>query len=221
MSRKISFAPDEWYHLYNRGNDKRIIFHTDKDRDRFVKLLYLCNGQNPFHFFYLKPGEEYEFDRGELLVDIAGYCLMDNHFHILAKERKENGISAFMHRVATSYTMYFNKIKERKGRLFESNFQAKHIDSEEYLAYVHTYIHLNPVKMVKADWKESGLADLVKTEDFLKNYHYSSLHDWLDQERIENKIINKESLSVFESKKEVVDYLHDWLSYSNEAKPRC
>ena len=217
MARKISFAPDEFYHLYNRGNDKQIIFKRDQDRERFLKLLYLCNGQKPFHFFYLEKGKEYEFDRGESLVDIISYCLMDNHFHILVKEKQDRGISNFMHRVTTSYTMYFNKLNERKGRLFENNFQAKHLDSEQYLQYAHAYIHLNPIKIIEPNWKERGLKNNSKTEKFLNDYRFSSYLDWLEITRPENKIINKAAYPYFETQKEFNDYLQDLLAYPNEA----
>jgi len=52
--RAISFAPGEFYHLYNRGTDKRVIFRSQADNNRFIKLLYLCNGTNPVHFSDLK-----------------------------------------------------------------------------------------------------------------------------------------------------------------------
>ena len=217
MARKISFAPDEFYHLYNRGNDKRLIFKSERDQERFMKLLYLCNGQNPFHFFYLERTREYEFNRGNPLLEIISYCLMDNHFHILVKEKKDGGISNFMHRGLTSYTMYFNKLNDRKGRLFETNFQARHIDSDEYLQYVHAYIHLNPVKIIEPKWKDIGLKNIPKAKQFLNSYCYSSYLDWQGRERVENKIISKDAYPHFDTRKELDDYIQNWLIYSNEA----
>lgn len=167
MSRKTLLVPGEFYHLYNRGTDKRIIFNNDRDQERFVALLYLSNGDKPFHFKELNTETIFSWDRGSSLVDILSYCLMNNHFHILVKEKTDNGISTFMHKLATAYTMYFNKINDRKGRLFETNFQVKHIDSDEYLKYVHAYIHLNPIKMIEPTWKEVGIRNKTAAKDLI------------------------------------------------------
>ncbi|MCX6712285.1 MAG: hypothetical protein NT041_01170, partial [Candidatus Vogelbacteria bacterium] len=69
--RKVIFTPDEYYHIYNRGVDKRIVFISNGHRYRFLKLLYLCNGENPFHFQDLDFGKEFYFDRGKPLVDVV------------------------------------------------------------------------------------------------------------------------------------------------------
>ena len=89
-----------------------------------------------------------EIDRGETLVDIGIYCLVPNHFHLLIKEKTENGISEFVKKVATGYSMYFNKKYERTGSLFEGPFKAKRIDTDEYLKYIFSYIHLNRKQII-------------------------------------------------------------------------
>jgi len=217
MSRKISLAPDEFYHLYNRGTDKRIIFNNNRDRDRFIYLLYLSNGTRPFHFNELKPDTIFSFDKGGDLTNIVSYCLMDNHFHILVQSIDDTGISVFMHKLATAYTMYFNKINNRKGRLFETNFQVRHIDSENYLKYIHSYIHLNPIKIVEPNWKEVGLKNNSAAKQFLNNYTHSSYLDYAGNNREEQKILNKTAFPYFEDKKEFEEYLEDWLTYRPEA----
>lgn len=214
MSRKITFAPDEFYHLYNRGIDRRIIFRNDNDRNRFVALLYLCNSNQSFHFQKLPKNELFMIDRKDTLIDILAYCLMNNHFHILAKEKTDNGISTFMHKLATAYTMYFNKINERKGRLFETNFQARHIDSDQYLQYVNAYIHLNPIKIIEPEWKKSKINNQDGAKNFLNNYNYSSYLDYLNYQRPESNILNRSASPHFEEVKEFSDYLNDWLNYS-------
>jgi len=213
--RKIIFAPGEYYHIYNRGTDKRKIFSNNTDRHRFLKLLYLCNGKEPFHSADLIKGKEFEFNRGENLVEIAAYCLMGNHFHLLLKETRGKGVSTFMHKLGIAYTMYFNKLNERKGSLFETNFSAQHLDSDEYLKYVFAYVHLNPVKIIDKDWKENGLGNLKKVRNFINQYKFSSYLDYLGLSREENCIINQKSLpEYFENKKEIEDYMNDWLTYS-------
>lgn len=115
MNRKITFSVDEHYHIYNRGTDKRQIFLDHDDYDRFVKLLYLCNGTESIVFRDIPIGETYGFDRGETLVDIGAYCLMPNHFHLLLREKNEGGISLFMKKLSTGYSMYFN-LKKQENR---------------------------------------------------------------------------------------------------------
>ncbi len=218
MSRKINFAIDEYYHVYNRGTDKRIIFNNDYDKNRFLKLLYLCNGEKSFHFADLIKGNEFHFYCGKKLVEIVSYCLMDNHFHLLVKEIQEGGLSCFMHKLATSYTMYFNKTNERKGSLFESNFNAKHLDSNEYLEYTLAYIHLNPIKMIEPDWKEVGIKNQEQAKNFLNKYRYSSYLDYLNPSRVEGCILNKDALPEFyENRQEFEEYLTDWLNYREES----
>lgn len=209
-------APGEFYHLYNRGTDKRIIFNNDDDRNRFVALLYLSNGSKPFHFNELDINTLFSWDRGDSLVDIISYCLMDNHFHILVKEKSDNGISTFMHKLATAYTMYFNKINERKGRLFETNFQVKHINSDEYLRYIHAYIHLNPIKIIEPAWKEVGVKNVSAVREFLNNYCYSSYNNYLSSTTGDG-ILNTSVYPYFEDKKEFEEYLNDWITYHPEA----
>ncbi len=213
--RKVIFTPDEYYHIYNRGVDKRIVFENNGNRHRFLKLLYLCNGQNSFHFQDLDFGDEFNFKRGKPLVEIISYCLMSNHFHLLLKEKEEKGISAFMHKLGLAYTKYFNKTNDRSGALFETNFSAKHLNNDEYLKYTFAYIHLNPIKMIDKNWKKEGIKDLGKSKDFLNRYQFSSYLDYLGSTRKENCIVSKNSLpEYFENKKEIEEYIKDWLTYS-------
>jgi len=159
-TRDFSFSVDEYYHIYNRGTDKRIIFLDDDDKERFIKLLFIANGTEPFVFRDFPIGLPYvEIDRGEVFVAIGAYCLMPNHFHILVREKTEGGIVKFMSRVLTSYSSYFNKKYERTGRLFEGTFKAKHVDSDRYLKYLFAYIHLNPIKIIDKEWKKNGIGN--------------------------------------------------------------
>ena len=200
VTRKILFTEGEFYHVYNRGNDKRAVFKNEKDYKRFILLLYLCNGGTPVHISnLLNQGlpliELFNKDRGEQFVEIVAYCLMPNHFHILIKEKTEGGISTFMGKLATAYVMYFNTKYERKGTLFEGPFGARHIDTDEYLNWVFSYIHLNPVKLINRDWKENGISNPKLAEEFMQNYKYSSYYDYFIKDRPESSILNKDIFS--------------------------
>jgi putative transposase len=195
-TRTIPFIEGEFYHIYNRGTDKRIIFKNNSDYFRFMLLLYFCNSDNSLRISSLLDQklslvELFSKDRGNQLVDIGAFTLMPNHFHILLKEKTEGGISTFMGKLATAYVMYFNTKNERKGSLFEGPFGAKHIDTDEYLNWVFSYIHLNPVKLIDKDWKENGISDLKSAEKFMQNYRYSSYYDYFVKSRPESILLNK------------------------------
>jgi len=124
-------APDLYYHVYARGNNKEPIFFEDADYHRFLNNL-----------------ENY---REDLHYKLFGYCLLPNHFHLLLQV-KLTPLSNIMQILMTAYTMYINKKYQRVGHVFQGRYQSIVIEKETYLLQVHRYIHLNPVK--------SGLARL-------------------------------------------------------------
>lgn len=218
MTRNIIFSENEFYHIYNRGNDKRIIFFDESDRQRFQLLLYVANSEMPVQI--TRQGRTltdlFLIERGEPLVDIGAYCLMPNHFHLLLRERKEGGISMFMQKVLTGYTMYFNKKNERIGALFQGKFRATHVHRDEYLKYLFAYIHLNPVKIFDPLWKENGIKERVKAEEFLLGYMYSSYVDYCGWTRKENAIINPKAFpDYFHESNSFQNFISWWLDFSN------
>lgn len=230
MSRKIRFAENEFYHLYNRGVDRRPVFENESDRKRFMLLLYLCNGKTPFRFDWLpnwKDKTSLELIKAALgekvgspIVAIGAYCLMPNHFHILVREIIKNGISTFMHRLSTAYTMYFNTRRQRDGSLFQGPFKAQQAMTDVYLKYLFSYIHLNPVKLIEPRWKENGIKDRRRAERYLAAYPHSSYLDYLDIRREFSKILDrKEFPDYLPTKTTFSREVADWLRYSDEAKP--
>jgi putative transposase len=216
MGRKFSFAIDEYYHIYNRGTDKRTVFLDEEDWQRFSALLYLCNSDRNIVFRDIPIGLAYGYERGETLVDIGAYCLMPNHFHILVREKVQSGISLFMQKFSTAYSMYFNIKYERTGGLFEGPFRAKHADSDNYLKYLFSYIHLNPVKIINPEWKENGITDRKKAKQYLADYSYSSYLDYMGTEREGNKILNKEVFpQYFENFKEFEQFIDEWIVFKD------
>ena len=215
MNRKFQFSIGEFYHLYNRGINKMPIFLDVFDKKRFIKLLFVCNSRKSVVFKSIQGQSLDEIDRGETLVDIGIYCLVPNHFHLLIKEKTENGISEFVKKVATGYSMYFNKKYERTGSLFEGPFKAKRIDTDEYLKYIFSYIHLNPIKIIDSQWKENKITDRVKAKNYLQKYPYSSYFEYIGGKRQEEKILEKDSFpEYFSQPKEFDDFINDWLSFN-------
>lgn len=216
MERKVIFAPDEFYHIYNRGVDKRIIFSDRRDRERFLKILYLANSSKPVNFREQvdkkSTAEVFSLVRGETLVNIGAYCLMPNHFHLLMQEKHSGGISSFLKKLTTSYAMYFNKRYQRTGRLFENTFKSSHVDEDRYLKYLFAYIHLNPVKLLEPSWKEKGVQNLPATKKYLAVYADSSYLDYLNHDRPQKTIINQDSFpEYFILPSDFSSFINDWL----------
>lgn len=214
MERKFKFSVGEFYHLYNRGNSKAKIFLDNSDKQRFLKLLFICNDIKPVVFKTIQGLPLEKIEKGDAIVDLGAYCLMPNHFHILIREKIEKGISVFMSKLLTAYSMYFNKRYERTGKLFEGAFRATHIDDNEYLKYLFSYIHLNPIKNIDSEWKENGVTDKEKVKQYLEKYKYSSYLDYLGCDRKEKIILNQKVFPrYFENFGEFEDFISTWLQY--------
>lgn len=215
-TRSIVFSTGEFYHVYNRGVEKRIIFLDTYDYQRFSELLYLSNSAESVDLRAIKRNNDvvYEWERPELLVSIGAYCLMPNHFHILITPLQENGISKFMNKLCTSYSMYFNSKYKRTGGLYEGKFKAKWANTDEYLKYLFAYIHLNPVKLRQPDWKEKGINDFNPVYDFVSKFKYSSLTDYQNHPRPESAILDTTSFpEYFSSVNERRSELLEWLNF--------
>ncbi len=179
-----------------------MIFQEAADYQRFQMLLYVCNSTIPIHLSEIakRPqglalGEVISEIRGEQFVDIGAYALMPNHHHLLLRERVEGGTTAFMQKLGTAYTMYFNKKYERTGSLFSGKFKAKHVATDEYFARIVNYIHGNPAELHEPGWKNGLIRDERRLKQFLSSYRFSSLPDHdTEDERVEGHLINKNSV---------------------------
>ena len=196
MQRKTNFAEGEYYHIYARGVEKRKIFLNIKDYERFIALLYIMNQDVPFRMDnFLRENKNnlkniFQEEKVTKLVSILSYCLMPNHFHIVLYEHKEGGISKFMSKLLTAYSMYFNTKYERSGPLFTHPFRSEHIENEPQYMYIFSYVHLNPLSIIDKKWKEDGVKNKRESEKFLENYKFSSYMDFLEGNRLESKIID-------------------------------
>ena len=143
--RKIELKNDEFYHVYNRGVDKRVVFKDKQDFFQFIQMLDHFNQEES-----LGGLRECKYPinlehRGStsVLVEVVAYCLNKNHYHLILKQVVDNGISKFMQKVGTGYTMYFNKKNKRTGSLFGGRFKSKYIEIGEQLGYVGVYVNIN------------------------------------------------------------------------------
>jgi putative transposase len=221
MAERSPFGVDEWYHCYNRGVDKRTVFEDAGDYNRFLLLLYLGNGSTPLHLANLKDNniraviEDETLERGEPLVEIGAYSLMPNHFHFALKEILEGGITTFMQRIFTAFTMYFNKKYERTGALFAGPFKSRHVADDRYLKHLISYQHLNAAELFEPRWKE-GLGDLRNIEQQLVAYPYSSLHDFLGHQRPERRILGDSIFEMYDSIPTLTEIIEEAHIYYTE-----
>src|SRR3989344_7801905 len=144
--RKTKLVMGEYYHIYNRGTDKRNIFMDTNDLFRFLESLFDFNQTEPigsiYEFSFKKKSREAN-KKKKPLVQFIVYCLNPNHFHFLITPIQEKGIEKFMQRLGNGYTKYFNNKHKRSGVLFQGRFKSKHIDSNEYLLHLSAYINGN------------------------------------------------------------------------------
>lgn len=152
MSSNFSFTTGEYYHIYNRGVDKRDIFLDDYDYFRFLKSLKEFNQLEPVVSLYIndriKPDvgvSPLQNESGEKLVEIVAFNLIPNHFHLILKQLRDGGISEFMKRIGGGYTSYFNHKNKRSGALFQGKFKAVHIASDEKLLFLSAYVNGNHI----------------------------------------------------------------------------
>lgn len=227
--RKTATVGGQYYHFYNRGNSKQAIFIDEQDYDRFMKMLFLCNSKRSVNFKVdiIERGiDAWEFDREEPLISICAWVLMPNHFHLYiyvpeTVSQANSDISKseaiiFMQKIGTAYSKYFNTKYSRVGSLFEGKFKSVHVENEVQARYLFSYIHLNPVKLVQSDWKERGIKNKKATFQYVRDYKYSSLMDWLGFGRKESLVINKKTLNnILPENFSPTEDLFQWLYYKN------
>lgn len=217
MYQKRLFTNNEIYHVINRGVDKRKIFEDDEDRFRFIHDLFEFNDLNPanntgYFFAHHKQSSDiarpYIKHKRTLLVEILAFCLMPNHYHLLLRQRSDNGISNFMKKINMGYAKYFNEKYKRSGALFQGRYKAIHLNQEAHFIHLPYYIHLNPLDLVSPEWRERKLKDFPKAIRFLENYRWSSHLDYLGHKNFPS-VTQREFL---------LDWFNGTAGYENKIK---
>ena len=218
--RKKQLANNEYYHIYNRGVDKRQVFSNEKDFSRFLVSMNLLNDKADGAMIKWRDYRKYvknarmddflklNFRRREYLVDIVSYCLMSNHYHMVLKQRVEKGIEKFLQKLGTSYTKYFNERNKRNGALFQGRFKSSHIKSEGSLSRFSIYVSCNsevhkicPAK--NYPWCSfphhigKSKDDLVKDDDFRREFINSDELEEYAKENIADFQVRKQDTDTF------------------------
>jgi len=142
--RNTPLVVGEFYHIYNRGADKRTVFQDEKDYQRFLKSLREFNAIKPIGSIFENSFRKSK-KKTDPLVCVVAYCLNPNHYHLILKQVSENGIYKFMQKVGNGYTKYFNERHKRSGVLFQGGFKSVYIESDEQLFYLSSYVNYNYV----------------------------------------------------------------------------
>jgi len=204
--RTVPIAPGEYYHIFNRGNNKQLIFLDARDWSRFLFLIIYL--QSPIVFPKISrqvssfvQNRAFDVENNvleeivkERYVELVNFALMPNHFHLIAHEFKDGGIANYMQRVLCAYTKYFNTKYDRSGHLFQGPYKAVHIEDNEQLLYLSSYVHKNPREL--SEWKN---------REHL--YPWSSYQDYVAENRWDKLLLQNIILDQFSNKKEYGQYV--------------
>ncbi len=188
MSVREKIVAGNIYHVLNRGVDKRTVFLENADYQRFIQSLHEFNSVEPtnnlaYRFSKgVQPPKEVGHPYKEPLVDILGFCLMPNHYHLLLRPKSDGGISEFMKRMNGGYTLYFNEKHTRSGSLFQGKYKYVRISSDAHFNHILFYIHLNALDLKMPEWRGRELANWKAAMEFLENYRWSSFQDYIGKE---------------------------------------
>ncbi|MDE2188773.1 MAG: hypothetical protein KGJ35_03550 [Patescibacteria group bacterium] len=173
----------------NNGAHATDIFCDEQDFERFINLLYIANSTAPIALSRLKRNEIYNMPRLRPPVSIIAYCLLPNSYQMILSENEPGGIHRFVHKCSTAYSMYFNAKYHHRGTLFESNCRIKKIDNNRRVRELIREIHLKPFVGNGQKIVKSKNSDLVAAIDYSSVYAYSSMRDYLGEDRNENAIV--------------------------------
>ena len=206
MYRKDLLITGHTYHIFNRGVNKATIFYSEGDYQRFIYAAV----------HYLSSNKKFSYERNNLglytteksknpkeapKVQILAYCLMPNHFHLIAKQLADGGITDYFRHLLNAYSHYVNIKYKRVGPLFQGPFRNLLVESDEQLVHLSRYIHLNPL-----------IAGLVADP---RNYTWSSYMACLGEKK--NGLCDGQIIKgYFKSAREYEKFVLDQADYAKE-----
>lgn len=206
--RKEPIVTGEYYHIYNRGVDKRDIFNDLKDLERFKESIKQFNQIEGIGSLEMLNKSVRALDshfklKSEPLVAIVAFCINPNHFHFMLKQLVDGGIAKFMQKILGGYTYYFNQKHQRSGSLFQGTFKSKLVQSDEYLRKIFAYTNKN---YAVHNIPKSKLSFI-----FASDLEYESgLFDFV------SKIDGQEMLKVFDGKNNLKKHCNEIINIIRE-----
>jgi len=204
--RKQPLIINEYYHIYNRGVDKRDIFINKQDIGRFVESICEFNQIGKIGSLANLRKREVEIVpeivpkalSKEPLVSIVAYCLNPNHFHFVLKQEEDGGIAKFMQKLQAGYTYYFNVKNSRTGSLFQGTFKSHLMSSENYFNKIIGYVNKN--------YQVHNIPDEKKELIFASDYEYENNF------KIISKIEGNRILEIFNGKNNLKKHCDEIVS---------
>ncbi|OGK57311.1 hypothetical protein A3J15_01310 [Candidatus Roizmanbacteria bacterium RIFCSPLOWO2_02_FULL_38_10] len=173
--RRVIFANNEFYHIYNRTVGNEILLKDNYDFKRCISLIdYYRYDTSMSYSFFLRsdPSEQKIYLKKHQAVnphvEILAYSMMPNHYHFLLKQNNSNGIKRFISNYQNGLAKYINTRRKRHGAFFCNMFQAVRIESEQQLLHVSRYIHLNPVTSYLIDINDLSKFDKTSFPVYIK-----------------------------------------------------
>ena len=228
------FITGEYYHIFNRGVEKRKTFLNVADFFRFIFSLYELNDKNMVVMRerikerksrnsknkYIGETSVFINKKKEPLVEVVAFCLMLNHYHLILRQLVDGGISLFMKKLSNSYTGYFNEKYKRKGigSLFQGRFKAVHIENDRQLTALVAYVFTNPIELVEKNWKEGLVKDPSRASQFLKTYRWSSYLDCIGISNFPSVTKRDFITEFFGSPEKIQEFIESRILYKTELK---
>jgi len=197
MARRVRIETPGYHHIYNRGVERRFVYEEESDKEKFLQIL--CDVSKHYAF------------------TVHAYVLMDNHYHLLVENRREN-LSAGMRQINSLYAQYFNKKYDRVGHLWQDRYKSWCVLDEGYLFTLFRYFEANPIEAglsqqpgeypwtLLHDIKRGEIPSCMKESFVLSQYDTAILLENLDMRLDEKEIeqlkqIKKESNRLKRAKK--------------------
>ncbi len=198
MARRPRIENAGFHHIYNRGVEKRNIFIDNKDKEKFLDII--CEVSTFYDFV------------------IHGYALMDNHYHLLLENKREN-LSNGMRQINATYAQYFNKKYKRVGHLWQDRYKSWYIFDDDYLYKLFKYIENNPIKANIT--KKIGAYPYTFIHDMLQNklkgcMQESFILQWFDNV---NELLNSLDLELSDKEQDAIKtFQKKAIKYKNSPK---
>jgi REP-associated tyrosine transposase len=157
---------DTWYHVLNRGNRREAVFHKPADYDAFVSTMVDAQVR--------------------LSVDILGFCLMPNHFHIVMRTRADGDLGRWVQWLLMAHARRYHRHYNTTGHVWEGRFKAFPIQDDDHLVSVLRYVERNALRaelVARAeDWKWSSVAGWLRDDPLLWRGETSARDEkWLER----------------------------------------
>lgn len=211
-TRKIVFANNQFYHVFNRTVGDETIFIRQKDIKRALALINFYRFKTIISFskfitlnLQIKEIRQSEIFSSPPLVEICAFSLMPNHFHFLIRQLQDNGITTFLSNFQNSFAKFYNTKSERHGTLFCNMFKAVFIETEEQCIHVSRYIHLNHISAFMMKLDELDTYQNTSFATYMGNIKY----DFISTEFL---------LSHFKSAERYREFVYNQVEYQRKLK---